>query len=166
MQKSILILAMFVGISVYAQDKHEGHSHTEKKAGATEVKEVVDGPKITFEETTHEFGVISEGEKAKHTFQFINDGTEPLILTNVKASCGCTTPKWPREPIMPGETGEIQAIYNSKNRPGKFNKAITIQSNAANAATMRVFIKGEVQRVQAVPTVPTQEKSIMDVGSN
>ena len=164
MKKSLLLIALFIGVSVYAQDKTAKDVVTETEIEKAEVP--VDGAKIKFQETAHDFGVVSEGTKAKHTFEFMNNGTEPLILTNVKASCGCTTPKWPREPIMPGTTGEIQVIYNSKNRPGKFNKAVTIQSNAVDNPTMRVFIKGEVQKVQAVPTVPTQEKSIIESGSN
>ena len=159
MKKILLLAFVFSGMIVYAQDTKQVEEQQE------EVMAPVEGPSISFEDTKHDFGVIKEGDKATHTFQFLNNGTEPLILTNVKASCGCTTPKWPREPIMPGETGEIQAIYNSKGRPGKFNKAITIQSNAAESPTTRVFISGEARRVQAIPTVPTKEKSIMESGS-
>ena len=159
MKKILLVAALFSGITLFAQDTKVIEQVKE------EATTPVEGPNITFEQTTHEFGIITEGQKATHIFEFLNDGTEPLILTSVKASCGCTTPKWPREPIMPGETGEIQAIYNSKGRPGKFNKAITIQSNSAANPTVRVFIKGEAQRVQAIPTVPTKEKSIIESGS-
>ena len=163
MKNTLLIFALFFGVSVFAQDAEENKVEI---ANQEEVTTSVIGSNIVFEETIHEFGIVSEGDKASHIFQFINDGTEPLILTNVKASCGCTTPKWPREPIMPGETGEVEAIYNSKGRPGKFNKAITITSNSTANPTVRVFIKGEVQKIQAVPTIPSQEKSILDTGSN
>jgi len=105
-------------------------------------------PDIVFEETNHDFGTVTEGELATHEFNFTNKGKEPLILTNVKASCGCTTPQWPREPILPGQKGVIKAIYNSKGRPGAFTKSITITSNA-KTPTKVVYIKGKVEK--AVP---------------
>ncbi len=95
-------------------------------------------------------------------FKFKNTGKEPLILTNVKASCGCTTPQWPREPIMPGQEASIKAVYNSKGRPGNFNKSITVTSNDSEAPTQVLYISG---MVKPAPTVVPgeQEKSIMSV---
>lgn len=98
---------------------------------------------ITFEEKSHDFGNITEGEKAKHKFVFTNTGDAKLVLTNVKASCGCTTPEWPKEPILPGEKGHITAVYNSKGRPGKFHKSISVTSNAGNGVQV-IYIKGVV----------------------
>lgn len=85
---------------------------------------------FNFETESRDFGEITEGTKATHIFKFTNTGNAPIVLTNVRASCGCTTPEWPKEPVMPGATAEIKAIYNSKGRPGRFTKAITITSNA------------------------------------
>ena len=85
--------------------------------------------KIKFDELAHSFGNIIEGELARYEFKFTNTGTEPLVLTNVQASCGCTTPKWPREPIAPGQTAVISAEYNSNGRPGSFTKNIFVHSN-------------------------------------
>ena len=67
-----------------------------------------------------------------------------MVISNVQASCGCTTPKWTKEPIKPGESGAVTAIYNSKGRPGTFNKAITITSNAKTPQKV-LFIKGNVE---------------------
>ncbi|MDZ7740844.1 MAG: DUF1573 domain-containing protein [Bacteroidota bacterium] len=75
-------------------------------------------------------------------FTFTNKGQKPLVLSNVRASCGCTVPQWPREPVAPGEKGEIKVKYNT-NRPGSFNKSITVNSNAANSM-VRLRIKGQV----------------------
>lgn len=100
-------------------------------------------PNISFEFETYDFGDINEGDDASVDFVFKNTGTEKLILTDVKASCGCTTPFWSKEPVMPGETGKITAKYNTQGRPGNFNKAITITSNAG-ADGKRIFIKGNV----------------------
>src|SRR5687767_5599836 len=81
------------------------------------------GPVITFEKKTHDFGDIVQGDKVEETFKFTNTGTEPLIITNVQVTCGCTTPKgWPRDPIMPGGKAEITIAFNSAGKMGKQNK--------------------------------------------
>ncbi len=104
-----------------------------------------------FEREVHDFGNIKEGVQAEYTFKFTNTGKEPLVITNVQASCGCTTPKWTKEPVKPGESGQVTAIYNSKGRPGTFNKAITITSNAKTAQKV-LFIKGNVEAASAAET--------------
>ncbi len=101
-------------------------------------------PVITFNETTHDFGKINESDgKVTTVFTFKNEGATPLVLSNVKASCGCTTPKWTKEPVEPGQEGLIHVTYNPNGRPGRFQKTITVTSNATEATT-RLFIKGEV----------------------
>ena len=108
-------------------------------------------PVITFDKTTHDFGKINEADGRVTTiFTFTNQGMSPLVLSNVRASCGCTTPKWPHNPIEPGQTGEITVTYNPNGRPGKFQKTITVTSNATEA-TVRIFIKGEVIPRSAQP---------------
>lgn len=108
-------------------------------------------PVITFERTDHDFGKINEADgKVTTIFTFKNEGMEPLVLSNVRASCGCTTPKWPRQPIEPGQTGEITVTYNPNGRPGRFTKTVTITSNATEPTT-RVTIKGEVIPKPAKP---------------
>lgn len=99
---------------------------------------------ISFEKTEHDFGKISE-EKGPVTyeFKFTNTGGSPIIISNVKASCGCTTPEWTKDPVLPGKTGFVKATYDPKNRPGIFNKSITVSSNAENA-TVVLIIKGDV----------------------
>ena len=101
-------------------------------------------PKITFIEESFDFGTIAE-EKGPVTkeFSFTNTGGAPLILQNVKASCGCTTPEWTKDPILPGKKGYVKATYNPQNRPGQFNKSITVTSNAENN-TVVLTIKGTV----------------------
>lgn len=108
-------------------------------------------PVITFEKHEHDFGKINEADgRVTTVFTFKNEGMEPLVLSNVRASCGCTTPKWPKQPIEPGETGEITVTYNPNGRPGRFTKTVTITSNATEATT-RVTIKGEVIPKPAKP---------------
>lgn len=108
-------------------------------------------PVITFDKTTHDFGKINEADgRVTTVFTFKNEGIAPLVLSNVRASCGCTTPKWTREPIEPGQTGEITVTYNPNGRPGRFQKTITVTSNA-NEPTTKLYIKGEVIPKPAKP---------------
>ena len=112
-------------------------------ASAQETPANPNAPTMAFEFETYDFGDINEGDDATVDFVFTNSGADKLIITDVKASCGCTTPSWSKEPVMPGEKGQITAKYNTQGRPGTFNKAITITSNA-NEETKRIFIKGNV----------------------
>lgn len=99
---------------------------------------------LEFTETSHDFGEIKEEDgPAVHEFEFVNKGNAPLRITNVKASCGCTTPDWTREPVMPGEKGFVKAQYNSRNRPGTFRKSLTITTNG-EPAVVRAYISGKV----------------------
>lgn len=101
-------------------------------------------PVITFEKTDHDFGKINEADGRVTTiFTFKNEGMEPLVLSNVRASCGCTTPTWTKTPIEPGQTGNITVTYNPNGRPGRFQKTITVTSNAS-APTVKLTIRGEV----------------------
>jgi hypothetical protein len=103
------------------------------------------GPIITFEKSTHDFGDIVQGDKVEQVFKFANTGTEPLIITNVQVTCGCTVPKgWPRDPIMPGGKGEITIAFNSANKMGKQNKVVTVVSNAANADGAQISFTANV----------------------
>lgn len=89
------------------------------------------GPNISFVKIEHDFGEIKEEAGAvTYTFEFTNTGNAPLIIQSVNASCGCTTPTWTREPVMPGEKGKVSAAFDPRNRPGHFDKFITVQSNA------------------------------------
>jgi len=108
-------------------------------------------PVITFEKTEHDFGKIHEEDgRVSVDFAFKNEGMAPLVLSNVRASCGCTTPKWTKEPVEPGQTGVITVTYNPNGRPGRFQKTVTITSNAKEP-TAKVYIKGEVIPKQAKP---------------
>ena len=103
----------------------------------------VAGPQIEFERIEHDYGTIDQGANGKTEFVFTNTGTEPLIISKAKGSCGCTVPTWPKEPIAPGASGSIKVKYDTK-RPGPINKSVTITSNAINTPTKVLRIKGEV----------------------
>ena len=111
--------------------------------------------KFEFVEETHDFGDVKEEDgPITYQFEFTNTGTTPLIISTVKASCGCTTPGWSKEPVMPGKKGFVKAQYNPLNRPGAFKKSLTITSNGENPREV-LYIQGNV-----IPKVKTLEEEL------
>ncbi|MDF2457015.1 MAG: hypothetical protein K0R51_3008 [Cytophagaceae bacterium] len=98
---------------------------------------------IAFADSVHEFGTIKEGEKVSYIFKYKNTGENPLILEDVRPSCGCTLPEWTKDPIAPGQEGLIKVVYNSEGRPGEFHKTITVIANTA-AEVALLKIQGKV----------------------
>lgn len=100
--------------------------------------------KIQFSEYTYDFGVIKEANGAvSHTFEFTNTGNANLIITEVTATCGCTRPEYPKEPIAPGKKGKIKITYNPLARPGIIDRTITVKTNGS-PKKVRLKIKGNV----------------------
>jgi hypothetical protein len=125
MKKVLLITAILINAAVFAQV----------------------GPKIEFKDkdNTIDYGKVNkEDDNGVRSFEFTNTGDEPLIISNVQSTCGCTVPSKPTEPIAPGKTGKIEVKYNMN--PGPIRKTITVETNAVNAEEGRVVlkIKGEV----------------------
>jgi len=108
-----MILGVFVVFYAFAQEEA-----------------VIEGPYITFEETSHDFGDIYQDDKVEHVFAFENTGTAPLIITHVQTTCGCTAPEWPKEPILPGESAAIKVRFDSTGKFGRQNKVINVISNS------------------------------------
>lgn len=108
-----------------------------------------------FETEIIDYGKIGHGSDGKRVFEFTNIGDEPLIITKVKSSCGCTIPKKPEQPIMPGKKGKIEVSYDTK-RTGGFYKAITIFSNA-KTERKSLKIRGFVNK----KVLPVKEKSML-----
>ncbi len=98
---------------------------------------------IQWLEEEFDFGTVEDGEIVTHVFKFKNTGSEPLIVTDAKATCGCTVPKKPTEPVAPGEIGQISVEFNSRGRTGSQNKPVTVTANT-NPAQTKVVLKGEV----------------------
>ena len=105
---------------------------------------------ITFEKTNHNFGSFSENSsKVTCTFKFKNTGDGPLVIHQAIASCGCTVPKYPKEPIKPGEGGEVTVTYDGTGKfPGHFRKTITLRTNGANEIT-RLVVEGDMTPASA-----------------
>lgn len=141
-------------------------------AGAqNEVKTEVpaNGAKIRFEELEHNYGTIQKGGNGECEFKFWNDGNEPLILQNVKASCGCTLPSYTQKPVMPGQSGVITVKYNTNN-VGGFSKTVTVTSNAVDNPRVQLRIRGNVtqdgsaqSQPQAKPQTKPQEDEVKPI---
>lgn len=104
-----------------------------------------DVPVMTFVEEVYNFGTVKSGDVVEHVFTFTNTGTAPLVIEKAKSTCGCTVPQFPREPILPGESGEIAVKFNSKNKSGRQRKPINITANT-NPKLTTVYIDGRVDK--------------------
>jgi len=96
---------------------------------------------------SYDFSTVKEGADAVHVFEFKNTGDKPLIIQNAEGSCGCTTPEWPKTPILPGKSSAITVKYDTKDRVGPINKSVYIKSNATNnnaGERYEIKIKGNV----------------------
>ncbi|QXP61384.1 DUF1573 domain-containing protein [Olleya sp. HaHaR_3_96] len=116
--------------------------------------------KIEFKDTTIDYGTINKGADGVRTFEFTNTGDAPLIVSKVSSSCGCTVPKKPEAPIMPGQTGEIEVKYDT-NRVMPIRKTITVLSNATTP-TVSLKIKGEVIDPSKTSVLEKKSKSVME----
>ncbi|ALU74981.1 DUF1573 domain-containing protein [Tenacibaculum finnmarkense] len=107
----------------------------------------VNAQEFKFETETIDYGKVAIASEGKRTFEFTNVGDEPLIIKDVISSCGCTVPKKPEAPIMPGQKGQIEVSYDTK-KPGGFSKTLTVVSNAKNKRK-RIKIKGFIAKKDA-----------------
>ncbi len=93
-------------------------------------------PILTFEENEFDFGDIVQGQEVRHKFKFKNTGKTDLIITDATGSCGCTVPSYPKKPIRPGESGEIEVVFNSAGRSGAQEKSVSIYANTQPNVTV------------------------------
>lgn len=118
-------------------------------------------PVITFEKTTHDYGTVTKGGDGTCEFKFKNTGIEPLILSNVSSSCGCTVPEWPREPILKGKSASIKVKYDT-NRPGPINKTVTVMSNG-KVTSVQLRIIGNVEVATTGAQMPVNNQGAAPV---
>ncbi len=157
---SVLVLCMVIVATSFAQAKDV---KTETKA--VKVTEQVQGPQITFQDKTIDYGVVAQESDPYRTFKFENTGNEPLVITNAKGSCGCTVPQYSKDPIGPGETGEIKVRYDTK-RLGKFIKTVTLTTNQGEEKVV-LTIKGEVKKKPAESEgIPSKANSFNNNNNN
>ena len=138
-KKFIFLLFAFFTFQLYAQEKTA---------------------KIEFETTVIDYGTIEKGADGVRVFKFKNTGNAPLVVTSVKSSCGCTVPKKPEAPVLPGETGEIEVKYDTK-RVNPIRKTITVTSNA-ETPTVALKIKGNVIDPSSTNVMKPATKSLVE----
>ena len=129
-------------------------TNTEVVNAETEGETTANLAAIQFEEIEHDFGNIKEGETVDHTFKFKNTGDAPLIITNVKGSCGCTASDWTKEPVAPGAEGSVTLSFNSSGKAGAQNKTATITANIPGGQTIISFkgnVEGAASKTEGAP---------------
>jgi len=159
MKKLILTLGFVASLSIvsFAQESHkvdDGHGHA---AITTATAAPVSKADIKFDKMVHDYGNMMQGDNGECVFKFKNTGKEPLIITMCQGSCGCTVPQCPKDPILPGKTGEIKVKYDS-NRVGPINKSVSVQSNAMSG-TQTIQIKGNIAAKPVEEAFPTNTPS-------
>jgi hypothetical protein len=122
-------------------------------ANSSEIVQEQEPVQIEWTKSTHDFGEIVQGTKAKHTFTFKNTGTTPIIISNANASCGCTVPNFSKEPVAPGAQGSVTAIFDSTGKMGNFAKNITVTTNLGQSI---LYIKGNIVEAVVKPKSPVQ----------
>lgn len=143
MKKMILVMAcamLFVFTAGYSQ------TASNQTAAKTDDKAKVNGPVAKFDKMSFNFGDIPQGTPATTKFVITNDGNEPLIIASAKASCGCTTPTYTQDPVLPGKTADISVTYNAA-APGNFTKTVTVKTNAGEQPVV-LKIEGKVNPKQ------------------
>jgi len=163
MRKYFLLVcaSLIVSASSFAQGQHEQINVPAKPAADKQATvSNPNAPILTVAEQSYDFSTVVEGPQITHDFKIKNEGKEPLILSNVHASCGCTVPTWPKEPILPGKESVISVTYNTSGRPGHFTKSITIESNSSGGNKV-INITGEVIKPEADKSIPLASPSML-----
>lgn len=127
-----------------------------KPATPAPAEQPASGAAFKFEKETYDFGTIKQGEVVTHEFTFVNSGTEPLIINNAQAQCGCTVPSWPKEPIKPGEKGTIKVSFNSTGKMGLQDKTVTLTSNAGEGSKV-LHLKGTIEAKPVEEAFPAKK---------
>jgi len=127
-QKNIYFLCLVIIVST-ACNKHESNKLPIEEINSN-LKNSEESPVLEFNVDSYDFGTIIQGEKVAFTFKYKNVGCSDLVITSANTSCGCTVPKWNKNPLSPGKEGKIEVVFDSAGRRGSQNKTVTIKSNA------------------------------------
>lgn len=143
MKKLILSITCLAFFAACNNNNRAPVETTAVEAEAVSNTAEADAPVFKFEKETFDFGQITEGEKVSYDFKFKNTGNSPLIITSATATCGCTVPQYPKEPVAPGAEGVLRVVFDSAGKPGMQNKVITITANTVPEIT-QINILGNV----------------------
>jgi Protein of unknown function (DUF1573) len=144
MKKVFLILFSALAFVACQNSSNKVETNTTTSTDSNVLVADADAPKVKVEKAIYDFGTIVQGEKVHYDFKFKNNGKTPLIITDASATCGCTVPEYPKQPIKPGEEGTIKVIFNSTGKIGIQDKVVTITSNA-NPKFEELHLVGEVK---------------------
>lgn len=139
MKFPVFLLAIFILASCKSNSKQESFRKdgistdmvNNPRTADSRPVDLANMPTLDFQDTLHYFGKIKEGEKVSHEFQFTNNGKTPLLIGSATASCGCTVPEYPKDPVAPGGSGKMKVIFNSTNKSGHVEKLVTVSDNTA-----------------------------------
>ncbi len=136
MKKIVIRLAILTSVLAFVSCANNGSNAASKikkdnvlQAEKRDQEINAGAPEITFDKTEYDFGTVDEGFKVETSFSVTNSGKSDLVITNAKASCGCTVPTWPKDPIKPGETKEVQVKFDTSGKPNKQSKTVTLFTN-------------------------------------
>ncbi len=137
------LIAGIVSVTIFMSCDVRKHDKLQTNNQLTQQIQIKDATTVQIIDSSYNFGKVTDGEIVEYNYRFKNTGTKPLIVTNVGASCGCTVPEKPEQPIQPGETGFIKVKFDSKGRVGNAHKTVTVSSNA-EPAFPELLLTGEV----------------------
>ncbi len=138
-----ITLAVCCGILLLSCDFRRKDKIADDNAKITE-QALKDSTTVQLIDSLYDFGTVAEGEKVEFSYRFKNTGSKPLVIITASASCGCTVPQRPEKPILPGETGFIKVVFDSRGKVGENHKPITVTSNA-NPAFPQLMLQGKVE---------------------
>lgn len=144
-----IIISSIVLVSCQSENKDGIDAQDVMNTASANGKQNANMPEIKFEEEVFDFGKITQGEVVSHDFTFTNIGTGNLIISGASGSCGCTVPKWPKEPVKPGQKGKLNVVFSSEGKKGYQEKTITVVTNC-EPATRIIRIKTEVITLESV----------------
>ena len=159
MKKSVLIVAILSVFAFSCCKDNAADKVNEENIATAEARDAESGkfPVISFEESQFDFGTIDQGTNVEHVFKFKNTGEAPLMIVNAKSSCGCTVPQYPKEPVAPGETGELLVKFNGSGQ-NQVSKTVTLTTNTkagTETLTIKAFVNPKNGAAQAPVKTPT-----------
>lgn len=159
MKKSILIVAVLSVFAFSSCKDNAADKVNEENIATAEARDAESGkfPAITFEENSFDFGTIDQGTHVEHVFKFKNTGEAPLMIVNAKSSCGCTVPEYTKEPVAPGEEGQLLVKFNGSGQ-NQVNKTVTLTTNTkagTEKLTIKAFVNPKAGAAKAPVKTPT-----------
>jgi hypothetical protein len=156
MKKSVLLVAILSVFAFSSCKDNAADKVNEENVATAEVRDAESGkfPVITFEESQFDFGTIDQGTNVEHVFKFKNTGEAPLMIVNAKSSCGCTVPEYTKEPIAPGDSGEMLVKFNGSGQ-NQVSKTVTITTNTKEGTetlTIKAFVNPKAGAAQPIKT--------------